>query len=225
MLNASAPYWFLSWMLLIGISCPVPAQISQVNTFDLSPIPEHMQKVKPYRGVRWNRGTIRLNSGLQITGYLCYEPKIEALVSYQNKRIQIFRPYQLQGFVFFDQELQLLRQYQSITNSQSKGTKRYQIYEVVTLGNFSLLRKDPKGNAVYHKRSQPMAWNLRFDYFIWDGQTVWPYQQFQKQLLPFLVSKDPAFEALVVKRESPTLTVVERRKMIRDLNRISVRSG
>jgi len=204
---------------MIGLTNSLLAQNNQVHIFDTSPIPEHIQKLKPYRDVHWSRGTINIKSGKEITGYLCYVPRVELVLSYKDGKIQTYTPLQIQKFGFFDQILRCMRHYQSIPVDSSADSRRYQIYEVITTGNFNLVRKETSSIDAYSYPTELVSSKLTFDYYIWDKLTLWPYRKFEKRLLPALGSENDEIEKYVGIAPSK-LTVGHRRRMTRALNRL-----
>lgn len=214
---------FLSLLLFVGLKGSLSAQTSPV-TFKPDLIPKELEKVKPYRDVRWNLGTITLNSGDLITGYLCYEPKLQLLLSYKDGRVSTHTINKINKFSFIDPDLKLLRQYQSIPSHPEVGKKRYQIYEIITLGDFSLLRQETNSNAAYDAPIEELASRLCFDYFVWTGNEVWPYRQFQKEFLAPLAFKQTAFRKWTREKERPSLSIGERRRMVVALNKLEMRT-
>lgn len=215
---------FLSLVLFMCLKGSSSAQTSPVR-FEPDFIPTEIEKVKPYRDVRWNLGTVTLNSGALITGHLCYEPKLQVLLSYQEGKVQVYAPRQIEIFDFFDQDLQVFRQYQSIAKKREGGKQRYQIYEIITLGEFSLLRQETNSNAAYHAPMEELASRLRFDYFVWNGDELWPYRQFQKEFLAPLALKQTSFRKWTVEHERPSLSINERRRMVLALNKLEMRTA
>lgn len=211
----------LFWSLLVGLKGSLSAQSVQ-TTFNPDPLPRELKKVKPCRDVRWNLGTIKSISKESIESYLCYAPTKEVLLSYENGKVRALSAYQIESFSFFDQDLQLLRRYRSIPNDLTASTKKYQIYEMIQHGEFSLLRKETNGNAAYKQAFEELAGRLHFDYYIWNGERVLTYRGFQKEFLPSLALEHPDLQKWIIKKERPSLTVVERRRMIQALNRMGI---
>ncbi|MGI9543526.1 MAG: hypothetical protein ACR2MX_09720 [Cyclobacteriaceae bacterium] len=220
MVRKSMFYGLLIGLLAVSTKATVTAQSDNEYRFDSRPIPEELNKVKPYNQARWSRGTIKINNQKAIQSYVCYEPEKEVLLTYTNGRVSAYSALQVEGFSLFDADLKLVRHYQSLPHDPSTNARKYYIYEVINIGEFSLLRRETSSHANCHKSDKATRQHFHFDYFVCHENTILTYKEFQNSIQSSLTAKDQPFKNLVVKNTSSEITLANRRRMIRTLNQI-----
>ncbi len=180
---------------------------------DISAIPLEMRRFKPAPNVRWNRGSINLDSGHRLVGYFSYDHQQQIVLFYDEGKVDALTAFKLNSFTFFDQQLQQFRKYQVLPMKHSS-----QIFELLSDGKYRLLRQEYSSSAAYHRHSTRENPNFRFKYFVWDGEKVWPYQQFRHNL--HAITKK-GFHKMIIPNISTTLSIADRQQIIQTLNRLS----
>ena len=213
-------YGLLIGLLALSSKTTVDAQSDNEYRYDNRPIPEALEKVKPYNQARWSRGTIKINDKKAIQSYLCYEPEKEVLLAYANGRVSAYTALQLDEFAFFDEDMKVMRRYQAVPHDPSTGARKYYIYEVINIGKYSLLRRETSSHVTCHKPVTDSGEHFHFDYFVCHENSILSYDEFQNTIQSSLTGQNQAFKSLVVKNGSYGITVADRRRMIRALNQI-----
>ncbi len=189
------------------------AQTSDFIQQDISAIPLEVQRFKPAPHVRWNRGSISLDSGHRLVGYFSYDHQQQILLYFDEGKVDAITAFKLKSFTFFDQQLKQFRKYQVLPMKHSR-----QIFELLSVGKYRLLRQEHSSSAAYQSHSTRENPKFRFKYFVWDGEKVWTYQQFRHNL--HAITKK-GFHKMIIPNISTTLSFADRQEIINALNRLS----
>ena len=129
--------------------------------------------------LEWFEGSLVLVSDEVLVGKIAIEPAHDLIVVEGEQRM-VYPAHQIKSVYFYDSAADINRRYVSVRNDD--GRRRFHLYESVLSGKAAVLRRI-KSNT-FHQRTNVYD----FEYFVRYDQEIVPIKQFQKKILPKLLS-------------------------------------
>ena len=175
--------------------------------------PEEIEKFKPVKDVRWNRGMVALATGARLSGYLSYDARRQVLLCYNLRTLETLTTIKFHSFVIYDQHFHQKRKFVVLPSKHA-----HEVFEVISEGHFQLLRQETNGNRAYYQQDSLEKPRFSYSYFIWDGNKIWRYQDFQYQLKAW--AKKGLYK-VIIPTISGNLSVSDYREVVTSLHKLS----
>ena len=115
-------------------------------------------------------------------GEISIEANHDLILFRQGEKVTIYPAHRIQSFNFYDAQANINRKFLSLKNSHTV-IRVHQLYEIVLLGDISVLRRQKKELFVQHTNSD----KFDFDYYLrWNNQLV-ELASFRKMVYPELL--------------------------------------
>ena len=131
--------------------------------------------------LEWFEGSLVLANGQVSVGKIAMEAAHDLIV-FQGEQRMVYPAHQINSIHFYDEKADINRRYISLKNDGDGIRPRYQLYELVLSGKATVLRKIKASPFAIRSDAHD------FNYFVQYDQEVVPLRQFQKKILPKLLS-------------------------------------
>jgi hypothetical protein len=143
---------------------------------------------------RWDFGTILLTDSSSINGNLLFYPEKGIVLIEVTDKIITYTAENLISFSFYDNLLSVKRNFVSIVPKNIAVGKKKNIYEVVLLGDLSLLRHQKSRSHCdgYFdvEAKQFIGYSNDFTYYFFYNSSIYPIKNFKKQFGDILRRSD-----------------------------------
>jgi hypothetical protein len=154
MKTLSSPMVYMLSVLLIAL-----LSVSHMDAYSQSDEKGH--KTVPAEYIGWSEGSILFNEGTELKGFLNYNDKTGLLSFEQGSDSQSFRPRDVVGFEFYDEQTSRQRIFYTFSYEDTQSNiKQPLFFEVVReLERFTVLAKSDPLNVRQKTLSTPATYN------------------------------------------------------------------